>query len=46
MFYSAFGEILTLTLEAYVLNIAYQAYCTTLSIVQSNPSGSFQRFDF
>ena len=26
MFYSAFGEILTLTLEAYVLNIVYQAY--------------------
>ena len=26
MFYSAFGKILTLTLEAYVLNIAYQAY--------------------
>ena len=46
MFYSAFGKILTLTLEAYVLNIAYQAYCTTLSIVQSHPSGSFQRFDF
>ena len=43
MFYSAFGKILTLTLEAYVLNIAYQAYCTTLSIVQSHShsSGSF-----
>ena len=26
MFYSAFGKILTLTLEGYVLNIAYQAY--------------------
>ena len=27
MFYSAFGKILTLILEAYVLfNIAYQAY--------------------
>ena len=26
MFYSAFGKILTLTLEAYVLNIAYQSY--------------------
>ena len=26
MFYSAFGEILTLTLEAHVLDIAYQAY--------------------
>ena len=26
MFYSAFGKVLTLTLEAYVLNIAYQAY--------------------
>ena len=26
MFYSAFGKILTLSLEAYVLNIAYQAY--------------------
>ena len=25
MFYSAFGKILTLTLEAHVLNIAYQA---------------------
>ena len=24
MFYSAFGKILTLTLEAHVLNIAYQ----------------------
>ena len=26
MFHSAFGKILTLTLEAHVLNIAYQAY--------------------
>ena len=26
MFYSAFGKILTLTLEAHVLNIAYQVY--------------------
>ena len=26
MFYSAFGKFLTLTLEAHVLNIAYQAY--------------------
>ena len=26
MFYSAFGKILTLTLQAHVLNIAYQAY--------------------
>ena len=46
MYYSAFGKFLTLTLEARVVDIAYQAYCTTLSIVQSHPSGSFQRFDF
>ena len=26
MFYSAFCKILTLTLEAHVLNIAYQSY--------------------
>ena len=26
MFYSAFGKILTFTVEAHVLNIAYQAY--------------------
>ena len=26
MFYSAFGKILTLTLEAHVLSTAYQAY--------------------
>ena len=47
MFYSAFGKILTLSLEAHVLNIAYHAgLCTTLSIVQSQPSGIFNALIF
>ena len=41
MVYFTFGKILTLTLELKLIGL-----CTSLSIVQSSQSESFQRFDF
>ena len=41
MFYFAFGKILTLTLEAYVLNIAYQAYAQLFQQFNLTPRGVF-----
>ena len=48
MFYSAFGKILTLTLEAHVLKIAYQAYAQLFQYfnLTVTPQGVFNALIF
>ena len=46
MFYSAFGKILTLTLEAHVLKIAYQAYAQLFQYFNLTPRGVFNALIF
>ena len=47
MVYFAFGKIFSLALEAHMRDTTLKSgLCTSLSIVQSPPLESFQRFDF